>query len=204
MTINYLKPFEPGDPIDINVLNKLIQNVNYLSSQIAQIYKLPAVEAPVIVSGTAIGSTSGSSSSPGTTNTGTDGFNVDYIDYPFTWIDSSISFSGVKTRITKTVSPSILAKYLPGITYKSYEVLSASTRSLFFHPGGKSTVRSQATGVKLTDYQISSDKQSFSFVPKTGGVDGTAYKSGINGPKTTGTTSAKLLINFDVVVRLYR
>jgi len=60
LTINYLKPFEPGEPIDINVLNKLIQNVNFLASQIAQIYRLPAVEAPVVTVSGATGNTAGS------------------------------------------------------------------------------------------------------------------------------------------------
>ncbi len=203
MTINYLKPFEPGDPIDINVLNKLIQNVNYLSSQIAQIYKLPAVEAPVLVSGP-VGTTSGSTTAGTTTSTtGTTG--AAYVDYPFKWIDSNINFSSYNTRVVRTVTATTLSTYLPGISYKNFEVLSASTSSLYFHPGGNSSVRQQATGVQLKYYSINGDKQGFSFMPKTGGSDGTVYRSGVNGPRTNGTTlQNRLLATFDVTVRLYR
>ena len=203
MTINYLKPFEPGDPIDINVLNKLIQNVNYLSSQIAQIYKLPAVEAPVLVSGP-VGTTSGSTNA-GTTTSTTGSAGSSYVDYPFKWIDSAINFKSLNTRVVRTVTSTTLSTYLPGISYKSFEVLSASTSSLFFHPGGNSNVRQQATGVRLKDYVISGDKQGFSFIPAQGGSDGTVYRSGINGPRSTSNTlSNRLLATFDVTVRLYK
>lgn len=203
MTINYLKPFEPGDPIDINVLNKLIQNVNYLSSQIAQIYKLPAVEAPVLVSGP-VGVTGGSTSS-GTSTSTTNNPGASYVDYPFKWIDNSINFSSVNNRVIRSVTPTIISTYLPGIKYTSFEVLSASTSSLFFHPGGNKNSRSQATGVKLSYYQIDAGKQSFSFMPKKNGVDGTVYRAGINGPQTNSTPTAnKILATFDVSVRLYR
>lgn len=204
MTINYLKPFEPGDPIDINVLNKLIQNVNYLSSQIAQIYKLPAIEAPIIVSGPT-GVTSGSTnlgtpSSGSTINPGST-----YVDYPFKWIDSIVNFSYVNTRVTRSVTPTILSTYLPGVTYTRYEVLSASTSSLFFHPGGNSAQRQQATGVSLKYYAINENKLGFSFMPKTGGIDGTTYRAGINGPWTNQSTlKNRVLATFDVTVRLYK
>lgn len=203
MTINYLKPFEPGDPIDINVLNKLIQNVNYLSSQIAQIYKLPAVEAPVLVSGP-VGVTSGSTSS-GTTTSTTNNPGVSYVDYPFKIIDSNINFSSVNTRVIRSVTPTILSIYLSGISYTRYEVLSASTSSLFFHPNGNENTRSQAVGARLDYYQIGSDKQSFSFMPKKNGSDGTVYRTGINAPYTNSSTlKNRLLATFDVTVRLYK
>lgn len=201
MTINYLKPFEPGDPIDINVLNKLIQNVNYLSSQIAQIYKLPAVEAPVLVSGP-VGTTSGSTASGTTSSTSS---NASYADYPFKIIDSNINFSSYNTRVIRTITASTLSTYLPGIAYNSFEVLSASTSTLFFHPSGNANLRQQATGVQLKYYSINADKQGFSFMPKTGGSDGTAYRSGVNGPRTNGTSlQNRLLSTFDITVRLYK
>ncbi len=203
MTINYLKPFEPGDPIDINVLNKLIQNVNYLSSQIAQIYKLPAVEAPVLVSGP-VGVTGGSTSS-GTSTSTTNNPGTSYVDYPLKWIDSNINFSSVNNRVVRSVTSSILSTYLPGIKYTSFEILSASTSSLFFHPGGNQNSRSQANGVRLDYYKVDPGKQSFSFMPKKNGVDGTVYRSGINGPLTNGgTLSNRLLATFDITVRLYK
>ena len=203
MTINYLKPFEPGDPIDINVLNKLIQNVNYLSSQIAQIYKLPAVEAPVLVSGP-VGVTSGSTSS-GTMASTTNNPGSSYVDYPFKWIDNIINFSSVNTRVVRSVTPTVLSTYLPGISYVRYEVLSASTSSLFFHPNGIQSSRSQAVGARLDYYQIGSDKQSFSFMPKKNGSDGTVYRAGINAPQTTySALKNRLLATFDVTVRLYK
>jgi hypothetical protein len=203
LTINYLKPFEPGDPIDINVLNKLIQNVNYLSSQIAQIYKLPAVEAPVLVSGP-VGVTGGSTSS-GTSTSTTNNPGTSYVDYPLKWIDSNINFSSVNNRVVRSVTSSILSTYLPGIKYTSFEILSASTSSLFFHPGGNQNSRSQANGVRLDYYKVDPGKQSFSFMPKKNGVDGTVYRSGINGPLTNGgTLSNRLLATFDITVRLYK
>ncbi len=203
MTINYLKPFEPGDPIDINVLNKLIQNVNYLSSQIAQIYKLPAVEAPVLVSGP-VGTTSGSTSAGTTTSTtGTTG--ALYADYSFKWIDSNINFSSVNNRVIRSVTSTTLSTYLPGIRYTRFEVLSASTSSLFFHPRGNESSRSQANGVRLDYYRVEPNKQSFSFMPKKNGVDGTVYRAGINGPQTnSGPVANRILATFDVTVRLYR
>lgn len=203
MTINYLKPFEPGDPIDINVLNKLIQNVNYLSSQIAQIYKLPAVEAPVLVSGP-VGVTSGSTSS-GTNTSTTNNPGASYVDYPLKWIDSNINFSSVNNRVVRSVTSTVLSTYLPGIKYTSFEVLSASTSSLFFHPGGNQNSRSQASGVRLDYYKVGEDKQSFSFMPKKNGSDGTVYRAGINGPQTNSSTlKNRLLATFDVTVRLYK
>jgi hypothetical protein len=203
LTINYLKPFEPGDPIDINVLNKLIQNVNYLSSQIAQIYKLPAVEAPVLVSGP-VGVTGGSTSS-GTSTSTTNNPGTSYVDYSLKWIDNIINFSSVNNRVVRSVTSTVLSTYLPGIKYNSFEVLSASTSSLFFHPGGNKNSRSQASGVRLDYYRIGEDKQSFSFMPKKNGVDGTVYRAGINGPQTNGGSIAnRLLSTFDVTVRLYK
>jgi hypothetical protein len=115
------------------------------------------------------------------------------------------NFSSVNNRVVRSVTSSILSTYIPGIKYTSFEILSASTSSLFFHPGGNQNSRSQANGVRLDYYKVDPGKQSFSFMPKKNGVDGTVYRSGINGPLTNGgTLSNRLLATFDITVRLYK
>lgn len=185
MTLNYLKPFEPGDPIDINVLNKLIQNVNFLASQIAQIYKLPAIQAPVTLTSGATGSTSGNNGFSG--NTDGSGNNENFNATDVVRIDilaNKVSFRNVGQTIYRTITKEQVES-VTGKTIKGFKILTAGYSNAMFVPKGKTeSNKKTANGAKLRTFSIVGSQ--FSFVPAKDGTE--TYKAGENAPQTTGSS----------------
>jgi hypothetical protein len=180
LTLNYLKPFEPGEPIDINVLNKLIMNVNFLASQIAQIYRLPAMQAPVTLSG-AVGGTSGT----GTGGSSTDGSGasdgVSSSDVVHITIPKTTDFRKTGQVLTHTVSTAEVEK-AAGKKIKSFKVLSAGFSNPTFTPSKKAeSVRSAASAATINKITVAGAMVSFVQAKLTG------WKASVNGPATSGT-----------------
>ena len=193
MTINYLKQFEPGEPIDIEVLNKVIQNVNFLASQIAQIYKLPAPQAPVVTNAGATGGTSGSTTTP--TNPA-DAY------APIT--DLSINLSYIarfnqQTLTKKNITVEMVQSALGGKTIKSFQCVGVNVKSLMFIPAGaqEGTLRA-ATGAQLSGLQVSNNQLSYTPKPVTG-----KYTSGSTGPSSTSTGMyGRLYVNLGLDIKV--
>lgn len=182
MTINYLKPFEPGEPIDINTLNKLIQNVNFLASQIAQIYRLPAVQAPVVTVSGATGNTAGSPNVSGNNSDGSDGTgNQKSTEQISLSITKSADFrktgQSQSFEVTQAMVESVTKKPVKGFT-----ILTVSIGSLMFHKKGDSTTRYAASGAKMTGVKASG--KVISYTPNKD----TDYKSGVNAPQQINTS----------------
>lgn len=180
MTLNYLKPFEPGEPIDINVLNKLIMNVNFLASQIAQIYRLPAMQAPVTLSG-AVGGTSGT----GTGGSSTDGSGasdgVSSSDVVHMTILKTTDFRKTGQVLTHTVSTAEVEK-AAGKKIKSFKVLSAGFSNPTFTPSKKpESIRKGAEAATINKITVAGAVVSFVQSKLTG------WKPSVNGPATSGT-----------------
>jgi hypothetical protein len=199
LTINYLKPFEPGEPIDINTLNKLIQNVNFLASQIAQIYRLPAVQAPVVTVTGATGSTSGGSATSGTGNdTGsgnTEGVNS--VETVHLTIARTVDFRKVGQTFTYTLSTATVEAQTKK-KVKSWKILNAGYSNLSFVPNKKpETNKTSALGAKIS--KISTAGAVISFIP---GKD-TDYKAGSNAPMTSGSAPwYRLYFNLELSVEV--
>lgn len=194
MTINYLDQFQPGQPIDVEVLNKLIQNVNYLSSQIAQIYKLPAPQAPNPTNTGSTGNTSG--------NTDGDSNPVD-ITGNITNLSINLSFTARfnnQTLQQKTIEKTMVEKALGGKTITAFEILGVSVKSLMFIPASakNDSTKAAATGAQLAGLKTS--KGVISFTPKP--ISGT-YKSGVNAPSSTATNMyGRLYINLGLDLKV--
>ena len=194
MTINYLKQFEPGEPIDIEVLNKVIQNVNFLASQIAQIYKLPAPQAPVVTNAGATGATAGSTS--GTTTNPADAY------APVTDISINLSYIArfnQQVLTKKNITVDMVQKALGGKTIKSFQCVGVNVKSLMFIPAGaqESTLRA-ATGAQLAGLQVSNNELSYTPKPVTG-----KYTSGSTGPSSTSTGRyGRLYVNLGLDIKV--
>lgn len=182
MTINYLKPFEPGEPIDINTLNKLIQNVNFLASQIAQIYRLPAVQAPVVTVSGATGSTSGTPNVAGNNGDGSDGSGDQKSKEQ---ISLSITKSADFRKTGQAQSFEVTQAMVENVTkkpVKGFTILTVSIGSLMFHKKNDSSTRYAASGAKMTGV-----KAAGKIVSYTPNKD-TDYKSGVNAPQQINTS----------------
>ena len=182
MTINYLKPFEPGEPIDINTLNKLIQNVNFLASQIAQIYRLPAVQAPVVTVSGATGSTSGTPNASGNSGDGSDGSGSQKSTEQIT---VSVTKAADFRKTGQSQSFEVTQAMVESVTktpVKGFTVLTVSVGSLMFHKKGDSSTRYAASGAKMTGV-----KSSGKVIYYTPNKD-TDYKSGVNAPQQINTS----------------
>lgn len=182
MTINYLKPFEPGEPIDINTLNKLIQNVNFLASQIAQIYRLPAVQAPVVTVSGATGNTSGTPNVAGNNGDGSDGSgdqkSKEQISLSITKsADFRKTGQAQSFEVTQAMVESVTKKPVKGFT-----ILTVSIGSLMFHKKNDSSTRYAASGAKMTGVKAAGKVVSY-----TPNKD-TDYKSGVNAPQQINTS----------------
>ena len=193
MTINYLKQFEPGEPIDIEVLNKVIQNVNFLASQIAQIYKLPAPQAPTVTNAGATGGTSGSTTTP--TNP-TDAY------APITDLSINLNFIArfnQQTLTKKTISVEMVQAALGGKTIKSFQIVGVSTRSLMFIAAGeKETSLTEARGAQLAGLKVSGNQISYTPKPVSG-----VYQTGKNGPSSTSTGMyGRLYVNLGLDIKV--
>jgi hypothetical protein len=183
LTINYLKPFEPGEPIDINVLNKLIQNVNFLASQIAQIYRLPAVEAPVVTVAGATGSTSGSPSPAGNSSSGSDGTDQVKTKEEIT-INITKAADFRKTGQSQSfILTQAMVEAVTKTPVKSYKILTVKCDSLMFHKKGDPDTRYAATGAKMTGVKASLPA-SIVYTPNKD----TDYSSGKNAPQQINTS----------------
>jgi hypothetical protein len=192
LTINYLKQFEPGDPIDVEVLNRIIQNVNYLAGQIAQIYKLPAPQAPTVTNSGSGGSTSGSTDVSATGDGITPSKNQDI----------SLSFVARfnnQTRQTKVLETTQIENSLGGIKISSFEIVGVQVKSLMFIPAGESVdVKRVATGAQLTGVEVK--KNTIYFTPKP---IASIYKSGVNAPSSTATGPyGRLYVNLGLTVKI--
>lgn len=187
MTINYLKQFEPGDPIDINVLNKLIQNVNYLSTQIAQIYKLPAVQAP-----------SSSADIPGGTTNPIVSGNKETIRVQV--LANKISFKNVGQTLFRTLSKTSV-EAITKRTVSSYKIISAGYSNPMFVPATTTdeNKKKTATGCKLRTFNTTETQ--FSFVPAYDGTE--KYNAGVNAPKDSGSVpNYYLWVDFELTVEV--
>lgn len=177
MTINYLKPFEPGEPIDINTLNKLIQNVNFLASQIAQIYRLPAVQAPVVTVSGATGNTSGTPNVSGSNGDGSDGFGSQKSKEE---ISLSITKSADFRKTGQSQSFEITQSMVEDVTkkpVKGFSILTFSIGKLTFHRKDDPVTKYSATGAKVTGVKASG--KVISYVPNKD----SDYKPGVNAPQ---------------------
>lgn len=184
MTLNYLKPFEPGEPIDINVLNKLIMNVNFLSSQIAQIYRLPAVQAPVTISGVAVGGTSGTNGSTAGSET------VSSVDTVLLTIPYKADFRKQGQTLTYTLSSAAVEAETKK-TVKSFKILNVGYNNLQFAPLVE-TSKKAATEVTL---KVGHSNNVVTFVQgKT-----SSWSGGKNGPLTSGS-APKYYLYFNFVI----
>jgi hypothetical protein len=192
LTINYLKQFEPGDPIDVEVLNRIIQNVNYLAGQIAQIYKLPAPQAPTVTNSGASSPTSGSTNPTGTDDGITPSKNQD-INLSF------VARFNNQTRQTKVLETTQVENSLGGVKISSFEIIGVQVKSLMFIPAGESTdVKRVATGAQLTGVEV--NKNTIYFTPKP---IASIYKSGINAPSSTATGPyGRLYINMGLTLKI--
>jgi nucleoid DNA-binding protein len=182
LTINYLKPFEPGEPIDINTLNKLIQNVNFLASQIAQIYRLPAVQAPVVTVSGATGSTSGTPNVAGNNGDGSDGSGDQKSKEQ---ISLSITKSADFRKTGQAQSFEVTQAMVENVTkkpVKGFTILTVSIGSLMFHKKNDSSTRYAASGAKMTGVKAAGKVVSY-----TPNKD-TDYKSGVNAPQQINTS----------------
>jgi len=182
LTINYLKPFEPGEPIDINTLNKLIQNVNFLASQIAQIYRLPAVQAPVVTVSGATGSTSGTPNVAGNNGDGSDGSGDQRSKEQ---ISLSITKSADFRKTGQAQSFEVTQAMVENVTkkpVKGFTILTVSIGSLMFHKKNDSSTRYAASGAKMTGVKAAGKVVSY-----TPNKD-TDYKSGVNAPQQINTS----------------
>ena len=182
MTINYLKPFETGEPIDINTLNKLIQNVNFLASQIAQIYRLPAVQAPVVTVSGATGSTSGTPNVAGNNGDGSDGSGDQKSKEQ---ISLSITKSADFRKTGQAQSFEVTQAMVENVTkkpVKGFTILTVSIGSLMFHKKNDSSTRYAASGAKMTGVKAAGKVVSY-----TPNKD-TDYKSGVNAPQQINTS----------------
>ena len=182
MTINYLKPFEPGEPIDINTLNKLIQNVNFLASQIAQIYRLPAVQAPVVTVSGATGNTSGTPNVAGNNGDGSDGSGDQKSKEQ---ISLSITKSADFRKTGQAQSFEVTQAMVENVTkkpVKGFTILTVSIGSLMFHKKNDSSTRYAASGAKMTGVKAAGKVVSY-----TPNKD-TDYKSGVNAPQQINTS----------------
>ena len=187
MTINYLKQFEPGDPIDINVLNKLIQNVNYLSTQIAQIYKLPAVQAP-----------SSSAEIPGSGGSTVVAGNKETLRIQV--LGNKISFKNVGQTIFRTLSKASV-EAVTKRPVASYKIISAGYSNPMFVPSTTTNENNKksATGCKLRTFNTTETQ--FSFVPAYNGTDD--YIAGKNAPKDSGSQpNYYLWVDFELTVEV--
>lgn len=187
MTINYLKPFEPGDPIDINVLNKLIQNVNFLSTQIAQIYKLPVVQAP-----------SSSAEIPGSTPGTVVSGNKETLRIQI--LANKISFKNVGQTLFRTLSKTSVESVTKR-PVSSYKIVSAGYSNPMFVPGNTTdeNKKKSATGCKLRTFNTTETQ--FSFVPAYDGTD--KYNGGVNAPKDSGSVpNYYLWVDFELTVEV--
>jgi hypothetical protein len=183
LTINYLKPFEPGEPIDINVLNKLIQNVNFLASQIAQIYRLPAVEAPVVTVSGATGSTAGS---PNPASGNPDGSNASGTQSSVQEITINLTKAADFRKTGQSQSFILTQAMIEAVTnkpVKSYKILTVKCDSLMFHKKGDPNTRHAASGAKMTGVKASLPA-SIVYTPNKD----TDYKSGVNAPQQINTS----------------
>lgn len=194
MTINYLDQFQPGQPIDVEVLNKLIQNVNFLASQIAQIYKLPAPQAPNPTNTGGSGNTGG--------NTDGDSNPID-VTPNVTNLSINLSFTARfnnQTLQQKTVEKAMIEKALSGKTISDFEIVGVSVKSLMFIPASakNSDTKAAATGAQLSGLKVS--KNIISFTPKP--ISG-SYKSGVNAPSSTATNMyGRLYINLGLDLKV--
>jgi len=182
LTINYLKPFEPGEPIDINTLNKLIQNVNFLASQIAQIYRLPAVQAPVVTVSGATGNTSGTPNVAGNNGDGSDGSGDQKSKEQ---ISLSITKSADFRKTGQAQSFEVTQAMVENVTkkpVKGFTILTVSIGSLMFHKKNDSSTRYAASGAKMTGVKAAGKVVSY-----TPNKD-TDYKSGVNAPQQINTS----------------
>jgi hypothetical protein len=182
LTINYLKPFEPGEPIDINTLNKLIQNVNFLASQIAQIYRLPAVQAPVVTVSGATGNTSGTPNVAGNNGDGSDGSGDQKSKEQ---ISLSITKSADFRKTGQSQSFEVTQAMVESVTKKSvkgFTILTLDIGNLMFHKKGDSSTRYKASGAKMTG--IKSSGKVVSYTPNKD----TDYKAGVNAPQQINTS----------------
>lgn len=195
MTINYLKPFEPGEPIDINTLNKLIQNVNFLASQIAQIYRLPAVQAPVVTVSGATGNTSGTPNVSGNNPDGSDGSGSQKSTEQIS-LDITKSADFRKTgqsqsfEVTQAMVESVTKKPVKGFT-----ILTVSIGSLMHHKAKDPVTRHSATGAKMTGVKASG--KVISYTPNKD----TDYKAGVNAPQQI-NTSPYFRLYFTAAIRV--
>ena len=198
MTLNYLKPFEPGEPIDINTLNKLIQNVNFLASQIAQIYRLPAVQAPVVTVTGATGATSGASgANTDATGTGNGNQAVSATEVIHLTIPRTIDFRKVGQTFTYTLSTATVEAETKKAV-KSWKILTAGYSQLNFVVNKKpETQKTTCLGAKLT--KVTTAGALISYVPQKD----TDYKAGVNAPNTSGSAPwYRLYFNLDLTVEV--
>jgi hypothetical protein len=195
LTINYLKPFEPGEPIDINTLNKLIQNVNFLASQIAQIYRLPAVQAPVVTVSGATGNTSGNPKVSGNNPDGSDGNGSQKSTEQIT-LDITKSADFRKTgqsqsfEVTQAMVESVTKRPVQRFT-----VLTVSIGSLMHHKAKDPSTRHSANGAKMTGVKASG--KVISYTPNKD----TDYKAGVNAPQQI-NTSPYFRLYFTATIRV--
>jgi hypothetical protein len=196
LTINYLKQFEPGDPIDVEVLNRIIQNVNYLAGQIAQIYKLPAPQAPTVTNTGSSGSTSGSTG--GSTDVLSTGDSIT----PAKNQDIGLSFIArfnEQTRQTKVLETTQVEAALGGVKISSFEIIGVQVKSLMFIPAGLTASELKvATGAQLTGVGV--NKNTIYFTPKP---IASIYKSGVNAPSSTATGPyGRLYVNLGLTLKI--
>lgn len=194
MTINYLKQFEPGEPIDIEVLNKVIQNVNFLASQIAQIYKLPAPQAPTVTNSGATGATAGATG--GTTTNPADSY------APVTDVSLSLHYIARfnnQSLQTKTITTEMVQSALGGKTIKSFKCVGVNVKSLMFiKTGGTEKSLDVATGAQLSGLRVSGDTISYTPKPVSG-----KYKTGDTGPSSTSTgIYGRLYVNLGLDIKV--
>lgn len=191
MTLNYLKPFEPGEPIDINVLNKLIMNVNFLSSQIAQIYRLPAVQAPVTLSGVAVGGTSGTGGSTAGSET------VSPVDVVTLTIPYKADFRKQGQTLTYTLS-SATVEATTKKTVKSFKILNVGYNNPMYVPK-KYTTETNKSATSTATLKVSNAGNVVTFVQgKT-----STWAAGTNGPMTSGSApNYYLYFNFIITVEV--
>jgi hypothetical protein len=192
LTINYLKQFEPGDPIDVEVLNRIIQNVNYLAGQIAQIYKLPAPQAPTVTNSGSSGSTSGSTDVSSTGDGITPAKNQD-IGLSF------IARFNEQTRQTKVLETTQVESALGGVKISSFEIIGVQIKSLMFIPTNKTASELKvATGAQLTGVGV--NKNTIYFTPKP---IASIYQSGVNAPSSTATGPyGRLYVNLGLTLKI--
>ena len=169
------KQFNQGDPIDVTVLNQMIVAINTLSTQVAQIYKLPAPQASITVNNNGTSTTQDQTGTGGTVTTTTIPMSVavntsGYVDFNNSFVKTQVTLS--KADVDKAA----------GKTTKDYRIVGISSSAPKFVKKG-TTTQISATGIQIESSIYGNGKSWSWWLVKNS--DLAKYSAGVNAPATT-------------------